>query len=114
MQLTTEQQQLVELRVNNERKSEPLAYFFWFFLGWLGAHRFYLGDPKTGAAIPITTLLGGGLLAIAPDTVGVLGGVLLFAVGLWLIIDAFLIPGMIRSRSSKLRKQFALEATINA
>lgn len=29
-------------------KSKGIAYLLWFFLGWLGVHRFYLGKIGTG------------------------------------------------------------------
>ncbi|MFY7759607.1 NINE protein, partial [Aquidulcibacter sp.] len=36
----------IELRTDEECKSPFHAYIFWFFLGWLGAHRFYVGHGK--------------------------------------------------------------------
>ena len=44
---TTEDQILIESRVANEKKSAGAAYFLWFFLGFVSAHRFYLGKPVT-------------------------------------------------------------------
>lgn len=42
------------------RRSLLIAYLLWFFLGYLGIHRFYLGRPFTG----VLWLLSGGLLGI--------------------------------------------------
>jgi hypothetical protein len=58
-------------------KSTGLAYLVWLLLGLVGGHRYYLGRPKTAFLMTIT-----------------FGGV-----GLWWLIDAFLIPGMIRQRN---------------
>ncbi len=49
MNLTTQQQMLVEQRVTNDAKSPVVAYLLLIFLGGFGAHRFYLG--QTGTAI---------------------------------------------------------------
>lgn len=73
------------------RKSVGVAYLLWFFLGSLGGHRFYTG--KTGSAIAMLLLT---VLGFAFSVVGV-GFALLLAVGIWAIVDAFLIPGWIRN-----------------
>lgn len=78
------------------KKSVGVAYLLWFFLGGLGGHRFYAG--KTGTAIAILALtIVGGLLAFA----GV-GLFLLAIAGIWVLVDAFLIPGWIRNKNTLL------------
>ena len=54
-------------------RSILVAYILWFFLGYLGIHRFYCGRYISG----IIWFLTGGLFGIG-----------------W-IIDIFLIPGMV-------------------
>ena len=70
------------------RKSTGASYLLWFFLGGFGAHRFYLG--RTGSGIAQLLL---GLLGWVPVF---LGWVVL---GIWWLIDAFLIPDMIRTEN---------------
>ena len=62
-------------------KSKLLAYLFWFFLGWLSLHRFYVGKIGTG----ILYLLTGQLFGIG-----------------W-IIDLFLVGGMVESYNNRVR-----------
>jgi TM2 domain-containing membrane protein YozV len=81
------------------KKSTGVAYLLWFFLGGLGGHRFYAG--KTGSAIAILLLTIGGLVL---TFVGV-GVVMLIAAGIWVLVDAFLIPGWIRNRNNLLAVQ---------
>ena len=71
-------------------KNIGVAYLLWFFLGYLGAHRFYLGDNK--AAFWQLGLFIGGVLTF----IFVIGGAILFGLGIWVLIDAFLIPGLLR------------------
>jgi hypothetical protein len=55
-------------------KSAGVAYLLWFFLGFFGVHRFYIGKIGTG----ILFLLTGGILGIG-----------------W-IIDVFTLAGQVR------------------
>jgi len=78
------------------RKSVGAAYLLWFFLGGFGAHRFYLG--QTGTAIAQLLLL-------------LLGWIPLFAgwiiLGIWLLVDLFLIPDIARNANMKLADLFS-------
>jgi TM2 domain-containing membrane protein YozV len=82
------------------KKSIAIAYVLWAFLGLCGAHRFYCG--KTGSAIAqlVMTILGVVLLAALG-----LGLLLLVPVWIWILVDAFLIPGWIRTHNSALATQ---------
>lgn len=77
-------------------RSVGVAYLLWFFLGSFGGHRFYTGRAASAGAMVILTLLG-----IALSIIGV-GFIMLLAVGAWAIVDAFLIPGWIRSINMEL------------
>ncbi len=78
------------------KKSVGLAYVLWFFLGGFGAHRFYMGRSGSAVAILLLNIFGWCTLFIG------LGFVLLFAVGVWLLVDAFLIPGWVRISNAML------------
>lgn len=79
------------------RKSTLVAYLFWFFLGGFGAHRFYAGKTGSGIAQIALLLIGTALLGAAG-----LGALLLVTLVVWILIDAFLIPGWIREQNTLL------------
>ncbi|MCX5479750.1 TM2 domain-containing protein [Kaistia geumhonensis] len=87
MSLSTEQQLLIEARVANDGPSVLVAYLFWFFLWFVSAHRFYLGRPGS-AVLQILSYF-------------VLIGFI------WVLVDIFLIPGMVRQRQNDLRMRYA-------
>lgn len=97
MALSTEQQMLVEQRLSNEKKSTGVAYLLWFLFGGLGVHRFYLGKTGSAVAMMLLTILGALTLVIY------VGAFLLLAMAIWLLVDAFLIPGMIQADSQAKR-----------
>ena len=78
------------------KKSAGLAYLLWFFLGMFGAHRFYLGHTGTGAAILVLTIASILLSAV------VVGLVLIVIPAVWVLVDALLIPGMVRAHNNNL------------
>ncbi|MEQ9505005.1 MAG: TM2 domain-containing protein [Hyphomonas sp.] len=80
---TTEDMILIESRVANARKSAGAAYFLWFFLGFLSAHRFYLGKPVTAILQIFSYFL-------------IIGFV-------WWIVDLFLIPSIIEDKMDETR-----------
>ena len=67
-----------------------VVYLIWFFLGMFGVHRMITGH------------VGSGLLMLALNGIGWLtfwfglGFVIWGVLGLWWLIDALLIPGMVR------------------
>lgn len=106
MGLTTEEQILIEQRVTNGAKSPAAAYLLWFFVGWAGAHRFYLG--QTGSALAMLLLNVVGWL-----TATFLIGFLFLAVwGVWWLVDLFLISGMIDRQKSELRTRLMQEVLL--
>lgn len=86
----------MQMTYDAHRKSVAVAYLLWFFLGGFGAHRFYLGHAVSGAAMLGLSVFGG-ILAIV-----LIGIPALIAVGIWWVVDAFLIPGMARVRNLEL------------
>lgn len=92
--MNTAQLSLVEQRVTNDGPSIVVAYLFWLFLGLVSAHRFYLGRPGT-AVLQIASYL-------------ILVGFI------WLLIDAFLIPSMIRQKQEEIRERVKLEILANS
>jgi TM2 domain-containing membrane protein YozV len=81
---------LIEMRVANDGPSVAVAYLLWFFLGIFAAHRFYLGRPGT-AILQILSMF-------------VLVGLV------WLVVDLFLIPGMVRDKQEELRRSLGMYA----
>lgn len=75
-----------EIVFEANRKSKAIAYLLWLFLGWFGVHRFYGGYTKSG----ITQLL---------LTLSVVGLPIMLV---WLLVDIFLIPGLINDRNMEL------------
>lgn len=75
-----------------------IAYVLLIFLGQLGIHRFYLGKVGTGVAQLILGIIGWATVWFF------IGFIPLGALGLWLLIDLFLIPGIVREANSKLQR----------
>jgi TM2 domain-containing membrane protein YozV len=71
------------------KKTALVAYLLWFFVGILDGHNFYL--KRTGVAIT--------QLILSITIVGLL------ITGVWILIDAFLIPGWIRNQNNLLAMQ---------
>ncbi len=87
MQGLTEQQKNYVLSAQARQKDTGLAYLFWFVFG---VHYFYLNKPVINI---IYWLTAGGL-------------------GIWMIIDLFRIPGMVRSRNKEVIQDAIKEAKV--
>lgn len=84
-------------------KSMGLAYVLWFLLGGLSVHRFYLGYATSGA-IQLFLRLGGAAIILGggrgiDPAMAWLAILMILAGSLWMLFDAFLIPGMVRQGS---------------
>ena len=88
-----------------QKKSSGVAYLWWFLLGFLGAHRFYLKRPGSGIAQAIANI-GGTWLAFR-DMGNTAGWVLAVIGGLWVLVDMFLIPGMVRTNNTALAERLS-------
>jgi|SRR5699024_9483025 len=99
MSLTTEERMLVNSEIQAKGKNTLVAYVLWFFLGSLGIHRFYLGEKNTAIAILAMSILG--WLTV----IFIIGFFFLAAVGIWLVVDLFLIPGMIQKDNERIEAQ---------
>ena len=75
-------------------KSMGLAFVLWLFLGGLGIHRFYL-NRRHALTILILTLVG------VFSSAFLFGIPILFGVFVWVIIDAFRIPGWVREYNAQ-------------
>ena len=82
------------------KKSVGVAFLLWFFLGGFGAHRFYLKHTGTAIAMLIITVVS------IPLTLVIVGFIGLAAVGIWWIVDAFLISGMVEKYNLDLADRF--------
>jgi TM2 domain-containing membrane protein YozV len=71
------------------KKTALVAYLLWFFLGWFGGHNFYL--ERTGVAVT--------QLILSLTAVGLVITII------WVLVDAFLIPGWVRRQNNLLAAQ---------
>jgi TM2 domain-containing membrane protein YozV len=110
---------LIDAMVAARRKTTGRAYRRGWFGGLFGVHNFYLGKPVLGGlqacALPFCVVAFDTAVAMGPDMAGggaVVGAGLaaLAALGLSLLVDAFLIPARVDAYSDRLRAQFEAEA----
>jgi TM2 domain-containing membrane protein YozV len=71
------------------KKTALTAYLLWFFVGLFGGHNFYL--KRTGVAIT--------QLILSLTVIG------LVVTGIWVLVDAFLIPNWVRNQNNLLATQ---------
>jgi TM2 domain-containing membrane protein YozV len=86
------------LMYDAHKKSALVAYLLWWFLGYFGAHRFYLGATVSGVIMLVLFLVS---LCLTLAYVGLIG---ILAVAIWWIVDAILIPGMVTEYNVRLIK----------
>lgn len=87
------------MQYDAHKKSAVVAYILWLLFGIFGAHRFYLGERGTGAAMLVITVLSF-LLMFA-----VVGIFTIWITVVWSFVDLFLIPGIASKYNSNLAMQ---------
>src|SRR5688572_24032587 len=90
--------ELRQMHFEANKKSVGVAYLLWFFFGGFGGHRFYAGRTQS-AAIQLGSLVMIYVLALTVSPAFFMLGI---ATGIWMLADAFLIPGMIREHNNEL------------
>jgi TM2 domain-containing membrane protein YozV len=82
------------------RKTNGTAYLLWFFLGGVSAHRFYLGYRVSAIIQMLLTPIGYAMMMTKSPG----GAIAVPAAALWILLDAFLIPGMVASANERARQ----------
>ena len=81
--LGVEELSLINMELERKKKNAVVMWLLWLFFGGIGGHRYYLGDY--GYAILMTVTVGG--------------------IGIWTLIDAFLISKRLEYKNSVLEMQ---------
>lgn len=81
--------------VVQQSRNTVLAYVLWFFLGHLGVHRMYVGRWGTGL-LQLLLAWGGGA-----TTWLLIGWIPLAVWFVWWVVDAVLLPGMVRRKNEE-------------
>jgi TM2 domain-containing membrane protein YozV len=89
---------LMQFQAN--KKSAGVAFVLWFCFGGIGAHRFYVRHYGVGASMLLLWIPFFLLLVATPASL-----VLTFPFLLWVLLDGFFIPKMIRKYNSSLIEQ---------
>ncbi len=87
---------IARMRFESGRKSVLLAYVIWFFLGYGGVHRMYLGRWGSGLAMLAIFGLSWILMPV------LIGWPIFVFILIWWLLDALLIPGIARSADDRL------------
>lgn len=82
-QLDTRELLLLQSEVQTHGKDMTVAYVLWFFLGILGAHRFYMGKSGTAVLQLILTLTFFGAIIS----------------GIWWLIDVLLVHSWVKEHN---------------
>ncbi len=85
----------ISFSIDLNGKNILIAYLFWWFLGWAGAHRFYLGRVKT-AMLQLFLFVSAIVLYFV-----IIGYFLIFIWFIWWILDAYYIFKIVQEENIK-------------
>ena len=84
------------MRYDANKKSVAVAYLLLLFVGFFGAHRFYLGRKGSAITMLVLAIVS---LVLCLVVVGLFGIVALY---IWIFADLFLVPGIARDYNNRL------------
>jgi TM2 domain-containing membrane protein YozV len=100
--LTDRELLLFNQEVNDRSKNTIVAYLLWWFTGFMGGHRYYMG--KTGSAIAMTLIFW--LLVW-------LFGLGAIITGIWALVDVFFIHSWLKEDKDKVETEVYNEIVRN-
>ena len=89
---TLEEQNFIDNRLSNQGKNGLIAWLLWFFVGGVGAHRFYLGRSGSGIVMALVSLFISPFLFFLPTFI-------------WIILDALMMNTMVKEENMKVQKE---------
>ena len=99
--LTEREIAMLESEMRGRSKSTMVAFVLWFFLGMLGGHRFYLN--RRGWIYLLVFIVG------IVTAVVLVGLVMLFILGIFVLVDAFRISGWVDATNRATESQVITE-----
>ena len=119
--LTTQELEIFRTELERKKRSVGIAYLLWFFLSFLGMHKFYLGKTLQGFLymigpwVGIIVFFGGLLVAFHPK--GLEGGAMISLVGalgllcfaIWWFIDLFTLNKQTERFNAEIEKSLILQ-----
>ena len=113
---------ILNIELDRRRKSTGVTYALWFFMSWLGLHKFYLGRIATGVVyvvapwVLILVFSVGFVMAEsnpeAGDATAALSLLALLVYGVWWVADLLTIPRQVNAYNENL--EFEIIASLNA
>ncbi len=85
----------VSFSIDLNGKNMLIAYLLWWFLGWAGGHRFYLGKVKT-AMLQLFLFISAIVLYFV-----IIGYLFIFIWFIWWILDAYFIFKIVQEENIK-------------
>ena len=92
---------VLESEMRARSKSTLVAFLLWLVVGMLGGHRFYLN--RRGVALLITFIIGVVLCVV------LVGFLVLFIEGIFVLIDAFRLPRFVEQANAATEQQVITE-----